>query len=130
MKKRNNKQTREVKLPDGLEVAVWQLLELRRGVEKIIGGAALTREVQRLGFPRINQRLVREAIRLLRRKGHLICSMPGTKGGYWIAESREEYEAFRQEEILSRISDLAETMHAMDASAKRTFGVQYQPYLF
>ena len=69
---------------------------------------------------------MREQIKQLRRDGHLICSAPGTGGGYWLAVNMAEYEEFEQSEYKAKIVDMSETMNAMRKSARAQFndGVQ------
>ena len=57
-------------------------------------------------------RVVRECIESIRRKGGRICSGSGRKG-YWVARTDAEYLEFRREYI-SRIRSLAGTLKAMD----------------
>ena len=73
---------------------------------------------------------MREAIKQLRRQGHLICSMPGVDGGYYMAKSSAEYEEFRQVEFNAKITDMLETLRAMDAGARSQFGNGLQMGLF
>lgn len=85
--------------------------------------------VERMGF-RASERQVREAIKQLRRQHHLICSMPGVDGGYYMAKTRAEYEEFRQVEFNAKITDMLETLRAMDAGAHSQFGEGMQMGLF
>lgn len=63
-----------------LEQIVLFILSARVGRTYAIGRSDLLAEVKRRGIA-TNERQVREAIKQLRRQGHLICSAPGEDGG-------------------------------------------------
>ncbi|GAP11773.1 hypothetical protein BECAL_02966 [Bellilinea caldifistulae] len=113
------------KMPPGLERAILRVLESRRGRRNAIGRNELTAMVRRLGQP-ASERQVREMIKQLRRKGYLICSAPGEDGGYYWADTLEEYQEFRKMEFAAKIADMSETLRAMDQSAERIFGDSFQ----
>lgn len=69
-------------------------------------------------------RIVRDTINLLRKKGFLILSTGGTGGGYWLAENLDEVNSFFETEIDSRIKDLNDQKTAMRRSAIARFGNQ------
>lgn len=112
-------------LPPGLERAILRALEAHRGRKNAIGRNRLTEAVRRLGQP-ASERQVREAIKHLRRQGYLICSAPGDDGGYYWADTLEEYYEFRRMEYAAKIADMSETLRAMDRSAERIFGDSIQ----
>ncbi|MFZ3150232.1 MAG: hypothetical protein WA116_00955 [Anaerolineaceae bacterium] len=89
--------------------------------QELITRTHLVAVVNRMGF-RIEERAVRDVIKNLRRKGYLICALPGVEGGYYIAQSRKEYEEFRQKEYIAKISDMSKTVRAMDTAAITQFG--------
>ena len=97
--------------------------------DKPIGRNALVRTVSLMGFPS-NERQVRENIKQLRREGHLILSMPGEGGGYYMAQSQADYDEFMHQEFNAKITDMLETKRAMDSSAMRAFGSCGQASLF
>ncbi len=120
----------EIKLmPPGLDRAVLRALSFHVGREKAIGRDDLVEACGRVGF-KSTERQVRETIKQLRREGHLICSAPSINGGYWLANNRLEYNAFRKTEYRAKILDMEETLKAMDASADSQFGQDTQPNLF
>ena len=117
-------------MPAGLDRAVLRIIGFHRGKIEAIGGEDLTRQVQVMGFAGIDNRTVREAIKELRRSGQLIFSMPGEKGGYYLARDMSEYENFKKTEYVAKIKDMSETLHAMDKAAREQFGDGVQERLF
>ena len=77
----------------------------------------------------VNERILRETIRTLRRNGALICSAPGSDGGYWLAEDWAEVANFCASELHSRSMDLLQTEQAMRETARLRFGEATQPAL-
>ena len=118
----------QVDLPPSVERAVFQTVRQYTALHPI-GRAKLVEAVNSFGHP-ADERQVREAIKMLRRNGYLICAAAGTGGGYYLAHSYEDYEGFRQRELAAKISDMAETMRAMDATARERFGDGVQIGLF
>lgn len=116
-------------MPPGLERAILRILGFHRGRLQAIGGEELTHQLASTGCP-TEQRSVREAIKGLRREGHLICSMPGTEGGYYLANTAAEFEEFAGQEFEAKISDMAETLAAMRKAAREQFGQGVQGRLF
>lgn len=119
---------RTITVPDGLESAVLTVLSDHKGMENAIGRGALVWELRAMGRTE-HERVVRECIKQLRRKGHLICSMPGENGGYYIATSREEFMNFDRCELGAKISDLNETRQAMLRAVLEQFGDAIQERL-
>lgn len=117
------------KMPAGLSRAILRTLSMHTGAEQAIGRGELLEELARVGY-KVHERIVRETIRQLRRNGHLICSMPGEGGGYYMPCSLAEYRNFRQKEFLSKITDMTQTMSLMDRTAKVAFGDAEQVRLF
>jgi len=91
------------------------------GREAAIGRGALVQAIAKQGF-RAHERQVRECIKLLRRKGHLICAMPGAEGGYYLAQTRDEFQEFDRAEFGAKIADMNETRQAMLKAARVRFG--------
>lgn len=121
-------------MPVGLDRAILRVLSYHRGREQAIGRSELVRQVAQLGCA-ATERQVREEIKQLRRGKNgqepcLICSAAGEDGGYYLANSRQEYEEFAQIEFVGKIADMSETLHAMEQAARRMFGDAVQPGLF
>lgn len=105
----------------------WIISFLRPGKDKAISRYALLNRMQSAGFD-ISERELREDIKQLRRAGKLICSTPGTDGGYYMATTNEEVEEFLDTELRAKRNDLSETIRAIEQSAHHTFN-QAQPSL-
>ncbi len=111
-------------MPAGLDRAVLRVVSGYQAALPI-GRVRMVYNVGLAGF-HVSERQVREAIKGLRRQGHLICSTPGENGGYYMASTLEEYREFRKNEYAAKIADMAETMQAMDAAARAQFGDGFQ----
>ena len=109
--------------------AVIRCLSKRTGRANCISRDNLVNQVRYYGM-QVHERQVREAIKQLRRAGHLICSAAGEGGGYYMAGSKQEYSEFRQAEFAAKISDMSETMRAMDQTAQKDFGSAIQLGIF
>lgn len=110
----------------GLERATLRVLSMRIGAEQTISKDELMFDLNRMGFgTRVKastfERQVRMCIVSLRKAGHLICASSGD-GGYYMARTRAEYESFAEQEYRSKVIDMSETLHAMDAAARTQFG--------
>jgi hypothetical protein len=108
-------------LPPGLDQTILKVLRFHTGKSRAIGGAELVKYLAAVGYT-IDKRSARAQISQLRKAGALICSAPGTEGGYWIAANSEEYNDFRNQEYLAKIKDMQETLAAMDKAAARIWG--------
>lgn len=109
-------------MPPGLDRAVLRVLSYHHGRERAIGRFPLLAEVKRLGFSDTTERQLRLTIHELRRAGHLICSAPGEKGGYYLAATKDEFDKFIETEYTAKIRDMAETVSAMSKAAADQFG--------
>lgn len=110
----------------GLVRATLRALSFHIGKENTIKRLDLAEDLRRMGFgsdlvPLTFDRHMRAAIAELRKDGHLVCSSSGD-GGYYLARDRAEYNEFAQVEYRSKITDMAETLRAMDQAAARRFG--------
>lgn len=117
-------------MPAGLDRQILRILQLHRGRDNAIGRDQLVAGVRISGFRRIDERQVREMIKQLRRAGHLIGSAAGGGGGYYLIASQAEFEEFAQQEYKAKISDMAETLRAMQLTAENLWGPHLQPTLF
>jgi len=107
--------------PDGLEQAVLQALFCHQGRRAAIGRGRLVYDLA-CGGHHAHERAVRECIKQLRRQGHLICAMPGEDGGYYMAETLEEFQEFDRAEFGAKIADMNETRQALLKAARKQFG--------
>ncbi len=113
---------------NSLKDAVLEIIEQSSWEEPILGDK-ITRILKRGAGMEISQRKMREAIKELRRDGHLIGSRPGTYGGYFKIRTKEEYDTFARMEFEAKISDMAETLRSMNKSAAEAFPLVLQPSL-
>lgn len=120
-----------MEMKDGLDRAIFfVLLNEHVGKEKSILGADLVKKV-RMFYPQEGElhRKVRMAINAMRKKGHLICSAPGSKGGYWLAADQTEVLEFISTELEPKIADMSVTKNIMYDAAMRQLGRVYQEKL-
>lgn len=108
-------------IPEGLDAAVLCVFEQHIGKKRVISRSSLVWKLAGMGL-RAEERSVRECIKQLRRVGHLICSMPGSGGGYYKAENKAEFDEFIQAEFDAKIHDMSLTRNAMSAAARVHFG--------
>jgi hypothetical protein len=115
-------------IPVGLEGELVRILSAHVGYPQAIGREKLVLTV-RLAGRDVNERVVRQVIHDLRRKGHLICSAPGESGGYYLAANLVEFQEFYERELHAKALDLLETEKVLKESARRQFGEASQPSL-
>jgi DNA-binding IscR family transcriptional regulator len=107
------------RLPHGLDQAILRLLTAYVGRRNAVSRARLVAE---LSAYRVNERQVRQQIRLLRRAGKLIGSAAGEDGGYYLITTLEEFNHFMASEYLAKIKDMSETARAMTRAANQLWG--------
>jgi len=112
-----------------LQLAVLRVLSFYSGRDHPISGSNLAQAVGRIGFS-ANERQVREAVRQLRRAGHLIGSAAGEGGGFFMLTSLQEFENFAASEFHALITDMSQTLMAMQDAAERKWNPSTQPVLF
>lgn len=108
--------------------ALMSVLRFHIGRENAIGRFVLRQTLVSLGWP-VSERTMREEIKGLRREGWLICAMPGEDGGYYLAETLEEFREFDRLEFGAKIADMNETRQALLKAARERFGEAVQPGL-
>lgn len=116
-------------MPAGVDRAILRLIQFHKGKDQAIKRMLFLKRIRENGFIKLDERQMRYAIHDLRRQGHLICALPGKKGGYYLANSRFEYMEFKNQELLPKITDMMETVKEMDRAAEDMFGNSYQPSL-
>jgi hypothetical protein len=109
------------------DLLIYEVIETQ-SKNKPIPGKRLVKLAQDRGV-RLHARGIREGIKRLRRNDRLICSLPGIKGGYFIAQTKEAYEEFVRQEFQAKIIDMAITLRAMNSTAKKEFGEFKQLHL-
>lgn len=116
-------------IPPGLERAILRTLSFHQGKGNAIGRMEMVEAAARMGM-RVHERQLRECIKQLRRQGHLIGSLAGEAGGYYLIATQKEYQEFKRTEFLAKIADMSETLSAMDRAAQAQFGNAIQGTLF
>ena len=108
-------------LPPGLEKAVLSILARCAGQKLAVGRGRLV-ELARLspGLGQASDRQVRKAIENLREQGVLICNLLDGEG-YFMADTLEEYQAFRAQ-YGSYAFTMLEKIKAMDRAADERWG--------
>lgn len=109
-------------IPTGLANAILYVLRFHQGKTDAVGREELLRCLADHDFPNASERIVRETIKILRRDGHLIGSLPGENGGYFMITDMKEYEYFREHEMMAKIDDMRSTVNKLDEAARRQFG--------
>ena len=86
--------------------------------------------VANLAIYSVDERVVRENIKQLRRAGHLIGSVAGVGGGYYLIKTPQEFQDFLLSEYQSKINDMHRTADSMrDAADKKWGSTTLQPPL-
>ena len=108
-------------LPPGLEKAVLSILARCAGQKLAVGRGRLV-ELAKLapGLGQASDRQVRKAIENLREQGVLICNLLDGEG-YFMANTLEEYQAFRAQ-YGSYAFTMLEKIKAMDRAADERWG--------
>ena len=107
-------------LADGLKEAIIEILQEHIGADSAIKAQQIAKQLNRTG--RYADRPVREAIRGLRKDGWLILSSVSSPAGYFLAETEEEWIAFRDRNLRPRALDILETSRAMGDAAGIRWG--------
>jgi hypothetical protein len=110
-----------MEFPPELPNHLVEVLAKYVGKKSAIGRSGLMARLYQRGFKDLHERQMRECIKYLRRNGYLICSAPGTNGGYYLPETKEEFDEFDHIEFGAKISDMNETRQAMLKTADTYF---------
>ena len=103
-----------------IQDAVLAILQSHVGAPHAIKAADIA---ARLGLAgRYPDRPVREAIKNLRRAGHLVISSVTQPYGYFLAATEQEWHAFRDANLRPRALDILETASAMNRAAQDKWG--------
>lgn len=104
---------------------VLAILANHVGARNPIKARDIARRLGRVG--RYGDRPIREAIRALRKDGHLILSsVRPPAAGYFLAANAEEWELFRDSNLRPRALDILETSCAMGRAAQVRWGGQLE----
>ena len=112
--------------PPELPRHLIEILASYVGKKSAIGRSGIMARLFQRGFHDLHERQMRECIKHLRRNGHLICSVPGVKGGYYLPGTKEEFDEFDHIEFGAKIADMNETRQAMLKTADQYFSLVMQ----
>ena len=107
-------------LADELKEAIIEILQGHIGADNAIKAQQIAKQLNRTG--RYADRPIREAIRGLRKDGWLILSSVKKPAGYFLAETEEEWIAFRDRNLRPRALDILQTARAMGDAAGIRWG--------
>ncbi len=111
--------TYSVSLPPDLGLAIMIVLSFHVGRYNTISRANLCAELNHL---QISDRQLREQIKQLRRSGHLIGSLSGENGGYYLITTPDDLHEFLRREYQAKISNMRQTVEAMTKAASQRWG--------
>lgn len=127
MKARDYYESLLASMPVGAERAVLRVLSFRIGLANAIQKADLIAECAKAGAVFKDERQVRKVIVDLHKRGIPVCSSSG-ESGYYLAATLDEYREFVGREYLKKISDMRETVTAMNDSIRAMFPSEYAQY--
>ena len=102
---------------DTMHAAVLNILRSRIGARRAIQAREIARRLNHK-----SDRAVREAVRQLRRDGHLILSSISPPCGYFFAATETEWIEFRDRNLRPRAIDILQTARAMGEAAEHRYG--------
>jgi biotin operon repressor len=111
--------TYSVPLPPDIGLSIMIVLSFHVGRHNNISRANLCAELNHL---KISDRQLREQIKQLRRSGHLIGSLSGENGGYYLITTPNDLQEFLKREYQAKINDMRQTVDAMTKSASQRWG--------
>ena len=106
-------------LPPDLGLSIMIVLSFHVGCCNTISRGDLCAELNHL---QIGDRQLREQIKHLRRSGHLIGSLSGENGGYYLITTPEDFEEFLSREYQAKINYMRQTVEAMTRPASQRWG--------
>jgi len=106
-------------LPPDLNLAIMTVLSFHIGRLNPISRAQLCVSLKDF---KIGDRHIRERIKQLRRSGHLIGSLAGENGGYYLITTPDDLQEFLTREYQAKIDDMRQTVEAMTKSASQRWG--------
>ena len=106
-------------LPPDLGLSIMIVLSFHVGRYNTISRANLCAELNHL---QISGRQLREQIKHLRRSGHLIGSLSGENGGYYLITTPEDLQEFFSREYQAKINDMRQIVEAMTKAASQRWG--------
>lgn len=118
----------DLDLSPQLERAIMQsILKYHEGRDNAIPRKTMLARLAQLGF-HMEDRQMRMAINLLRKRGNIICSRGGEDGGYYLPADWGELQEFIDHELHPRAMDFLEQERAMKDAARARWG-EYSPQM-
>ncbi len=114
-------------MPAGAERTVLRVLSFHVGLANAIQKPDLIDACKQSGTHFSNERQIRLSIVNLRKAHVPVCASSGDSG-YYLPASLEEYTEFYTREYLKKISDMRETVKAMNQAIPDLFPSEYQQY--
>ena len=114
-------------LPPDLNLAIMTVLSFHTSRQNPISREQLRACLKDF---KISDGRMRERIKQLRRSGHLIGSLAGENGSYYLITTADELQEFLNREYLAEIEDMQQTVQAMTKSASQRWGpdsIQLRP---
>ena len=108
-----------IPLPPDLNLAIMVMLSFHLGSRNAISRTRLRGSLREFN---INEGQLRERIKHLRRSGHLIGSLAGENGGYYLITTADELEEFLNREYQAKINDMQQIVEAMTKAASQRWG--------
>ncbi len=106
-------------LPPDLGLAIMSVLSFHISRRNPISQAQLYAALKDF---KISDGHMREQIKQLRRSGHLIGSLAGENGGYYLITTADDLEEFLNREYEVKINDMRQTVEAMKKTASQRWG--------
>ena len=106
-------------LPPDLNLAIMTVLSFHISRQNPISRKRLCASLRDF---KIRDRRIRDHIKHLRRSGHLIGSLSGENGGYYLITTADELEEFLNREYQAKINDMQQTVKAMTKTASQRWG--------
>ena len=106
-------------LPPDFGLAIMTVLSFHTRRRNPISQAQLCAALKEF---KISDGHIRERIEQLRRSGHLIGSLAGENGGYYLITTAEELQEFLNREYEAKINDMRQTIEAMKKTASQRWG--------
>ena len=111
-------------MPAGADRTVLRVMSYHQGQDNAIQKLDSMAECAKLRARMSDERQIRLVIVKLRKQGIPICSSSG-ESGYFLAATLAEYMEFRAREYVKKITDMRETVTAMDGTARAMFPAEY-----
>ena len=106
--------------------AIVKILSNHVGCSNAISRADLLDKCSQYLGTKIHERKMRKCIQSLRENGYLICSLPGSNGGYYLPSNYDEFQRFVNHEYNAKIASMHRTLSLMKKAAVKNFNMNYE----